>query len=160
MRGKVVNKHARHNLCFDHEAQEAAYEEGKGTVVPYRDVPLLAKLREVYSEMGESKGYPELKVESNYYYDTTTCGIGYHGDTERSIVIGVRLGTTIPLVYHWWYSKEHRGEAIPVTLNHGDVYFMSEKATGNDWKKWSMVNLRHSAGCAKYTVPKAKKMNV
>ena len=29
MRGKVVNKHARHNVCFDDKAQVANYEREK-----------------------------------------------------------------------------------------------------------------------------------
>ncbi|SOB74155.1 2OG-Fe(II) oxygenase [Cedratvirus lausannensis] len=32
MYGRVVNKKARHNLCFADTAQEADYERGKGTV--------------------------------------------------------------------------------------------------------------------------------
>lgn len=151
MRGRVVNKRARYNLCFDHDPQDADYEKGMGTIISYKDVPMLAKLHSSYSGLVEDKGYPELKVESNYYYDTAKCGIGYHGDTERSIVIGARLGTAIPLTYRWYYQKESVTDPIPVTLNHGDVYFMSEKATGNDWKKWSMVTLRHAAGCSEYT---------
>lgn len=151
MYGKVCNKKARHNLCFDHKAQSAVYEEGKGTIYPYSAVPLLGKLRSVFSNMVETEGYPELKVESNLYYDVTKCGIGYHGDTERSLVIGARLGETIPLTYRWHLGKPALCDPIPVTLNHGDIYFMSEKATGNDWKKSSHVTLRHAAGCSSFT---------
>ena len=43
---KVMNKHARYNLCFAPEGQVAKYEEGLGTVVSYKDVPLLSKIRE------------------------------------------------------------------------------------------------------------------
>ena len=39
MRGRVVNKHARYNLCFDDESQEPDYENGKGRVVSFSDVP-------------------------------------------------------------------------------------------------------------------------
>jgi hypothetical protein len=31
-----------------------------------------------------------------------------------------------------------------------DIYAMSEKATGFDWKKKTIVTLRHAAGCKKY----------
>ena len=31
MRGRVVNKHARHNLCYANKAQKADYENKKGT---------------------------------------------------------------------------------------------------------------------------------
>ena len=46
MYGRVVNKIARHNLCFDECGQEANYQAGKGTVVAYKDVALTSKLRE------------------------------------------------------------------------------------------------------------------
>ena len=43
MYGRVVNKHARHNLCFSEEQQEPNYEEGKGRVYAFNEVPLLKK---------------------------------------------------------------------------------------------------------------------
>jgi hypothetical protein len=36
-------------------------------------------------------------------------------------------------------------------LNGGDLYVMSEKTTGRDWKTKSIYTLRHAAGCEKYT---------
>ena len=39
----------------------------------------------------------------------------------------------------------------------GDVYVMTEKAVGSDWKKSTILTLRHSAGCKKYTTIKEKK---
>jgi hypothetical protein len=41
-----------------------------------------------------------------------------------------------------------------LTLQAGDLYIMSDKATGNDWKKSSILTLRHAAGAAKYTTIK------
>ena len=35
-------------------------------------------------------------------------------------------------------------------INHGDIYVMSEKATGYDWKKRNRLTVRHAAGCEKY----------
>jgi hypothetical protein len=37
MYGRVVDKKARHNLCFAESGHTAAYEEGKGTVIAYKD---------------------------------------------------------------------------------------------------------------------------
>jgi hypothetical protein len=36
-------------------------------------------------------------------------------------------------------------------LDDGDIYVMSEKAVGTDWKKKVIYTLRHSTGCAKFT---------
>jgi len=38
-----------------------------------------------------------------------------------------------------------------VELHDGDVYAMSEKAVGTDWKKKLVPTLRHATGCKTYT---------
>jgi hypothetical protein len=42
---------------------------------------------------------------------------------------------------------------MTIKLNDGDMYIMSEKAVGTDWKKKNICTLRHSAGIkgSKYT---------
>jgi alkylated DNA repair dioxygenase AlkB len=149
MYGRVVNKHARHNLCFGPIAQEPDYESGKGRIIPFIDVPILSKFNSMLPKIIGSNG-KNMVAEGNYYYNTSICGIGYHGDSERKKVVGVRLGAVIPLVYQWFKDSEPIGEPIRLELGHGDVYIMSEKATGNDWKKKSIYTLRHAAGSKKF----------
>jgi len=148
MRGRVVNKRARWNLCFAHEAQESNFANKKGTVVSYDDVPLLGGLRGSLETL--FIGGSDLQCEGNYYYDAAKCGIGFHGDAERKKVIGLRLGTPIPLVFQWYQKGERVGAMTRIDLHHGDMYIMSEKATGFDWKKRNVKTLRHAAGCEKY----------
>jgi alkylated DNA repair dioxygenase AlkB len=145
MYGRVVNKRARWNLCFDDEGQEPDYAAGKGRIVPFVEVPLLQRLHSVITKMGEvTQG---LKVESNYYYDVAQCGIGYHGDTERAKVIGVRLGTvSLPIHYQWYHRSKAVGERVDIVLHPGDMYIMSQKAVGTDWKSSSKYTLRHAVG--------------
>jgi hypothetical protein len=89
-----------------------------------------------------------LKVESNYYYDITKCGIGYHGDSERRKVIGMRLGnTSLPLYFQWYFDNKALNEPIKINLDPGDIYIMSEKACGTDWKRKKIYTLRHATGC-------------
>lgn len=147
--GRVVNKKARHNLCYGSSAQSPDYKKGKGRVIAYKNVPLLSKLKNRISDI-MNLDQNSLVAEGNYYYDITKCGIGYHGDSERKKVIGIRLGATIPLVYQWYLNSERVGSKIYLELDHGDIYIMSEKATGNDWKKRSTHTLRHAAGCDKF----------
>ena len=143
--GRVVNKKARHNLCFGDFDQEPDYAQKMGRVISFERLPRLSAVREYLRSLtGE-----ELVAEGNHYYDTT-CGIGYHGDTERRKVIGVRIGGTIPLIYQWYHQGEPIGEKLEITLNDGDIYFMSEKATGFDWKRRTIHTLRHAAGASKY----------
>lgn len=150
---RVVNKKARHNLCYDDSSQQADYAAGEGTVVAFRDVPLLESVRNALPDVfGLGAKAVGLKCELNKYYDPASCGIGFHGDTERKKVVAIRLGMTIPLVFGWWLRHEPVGEKHVLSdLSHGTMYVMSEKATGFDWKRSSIRTLRHAAGCEKFT---------
>ena len=55
-------------------------------------------------------------------------------------------GLDYPMAWHWFFKNKAVGNIIGVKLNDGDVYIMSEKAVGTDWKKSSIYTLRHSAG--------------
>lgn len=155
MKGKVVNKQVRYNLCYGNEAQKADYENKKGTIVAFKDVPYLQKVR---ARLGEffGKKCTNMLGELNYYYDINKCGISSHGDSERRRVIGLRVGTSMNLKYQWFHQFKPVGEGIMLNLNEGDFYIMSEKAVGTDWKKSKIPTLRHSAGADKYTTIKPK----
>jgi hypothetical protein len=148
MRGRVVNKHARWNLCFADEDQEPEYEKGKGRIVSWKHMPLVSRIREVISEWTFDE---LLNGEANYYYDIQKCGIGYHGDGERKKVFAVRMGESMPLYFQWYKYSKAIGFRIKVELGDGDMYMMSEKAVGFDWLKRNTATLRHATGCEKYT---------
>ena len=154
MYGRVVNKYARHNLCFGETHQDPNYEKGEGTIYGFDEVPLLSQIR---AKLGEVMGEcgVDLQAEGNYYYDLKKCGIGYHGDTERKKVIALRLGASIPLSYRWYIRNKNDGNQMNINdLDHGDLYIMSEKATGFDWKSSSKYTLRHAAGSDKFIYSK------
>jgi alkylated DNA repair dioxygenase AlkB len=156
MRGRVVNKLARYNLNYADFSQEPNYDEKKGKVVNFKDAPLINKIREnLPNFLGDKTN--KLFAEGNFYYDLKQCGIGFHGDSERKIVIAIRFGdTSIPFHYQWFQQGKPIGNRIKLKLNPGDVYVMSEKAVGTDWKKRIIPSLRHSAGCKKYLIIKEK----
>ena len=72
MRGRVVNKHARYNLCFANFEQEPDYKYGRGRVYNFSDLPRLNELRKRVHEYIGSIGYDidisELIAEGNFYY--------------------------------------------------------------------------------------------
>ena len=146
MYGRVVNKHARHNLCFADEGHAADYENGMGTVVAFHDVPCLSKVREKIREITGKFLY----AEGNYYYDNKKCGIGYHGDAERRLVVGVRVGCEMPIHFRWYKKSKVISKTQKIMLQNGDMYVMGEKAVGFDWKMRSKYTLRHAAGCKKF----------
>ena len=147
MYGRVVNKHARYNLCFDDKAQEPDYQNKKGRIVDYKSVPYTEKIKNNLKKIINE----DLKCEGNYYYDNSKCGIGWHGDAERKKVFGLRLGKKMCLKYRWYKNSKQVSDTITFNLKSGDLYVMNEKATGNDWKMRSKYTLRHSAGCKKFT---------
>ncbi len=150
MRGKVVNKRARYNLCFGEEDQNPDIENGKGTIVSWERVPKLSKIREFIAEITGDE-LSQVRGEGNYYYDIEKCGIGFHGDSERKKVFAVRMGEKMPLYFKWFQRSLPIGNPMKVDLNDGDMYMMSEKAVGFDWKKKKIQTLRHSTGCKKFT---------
>jgi len=148
MRGRVVNKKARRNLCYAPFEQKPDYPDGKGRIVAFEDVPELETIRKKLPEVFGDKA-KDLYAEGNLYYDVNKCFIGWHGDGERKIVIAVRLGADMPLYYQWYHRSVPIGEKMTISLSHGDFYAMSTKATGNDWLKRTIPTLRHAAGKVK-----------
>lgn len=150
MYGRVVNKKARHNLCFSTFDQEPDYAAGKGRVINFSQVPMLTAIRASLPEITSLPQLANLQCEANYYYDTTKTYIGWHGDSERRIVVGIRLGATFPLHYQWYHRGAPISQVLTLSLEDGDMYIMSDKATGNDWKQSSRPTLRHAAGDLKW----------
>jgi hypothetical protein len=74
MYGRVVQKHARWNVCYGNEAQEPDYEHGKGRVVSFAQVPLVNAIRKELANILGAKG-EALMAELNYYYDVSKCGV-------------------------------------------------------------------------------------
>lgn len=151
MYGRVVNKKLRHNLCFADFDQEADFENKKGTVIDFKHLPVLSKVREMIPKTIGKNG-KNLLAEGNYYYDIEKCGIGYHGDAERRRIWAVKLGAKIPLHFHWFLRGEPVGKTAKLSFSHGDIYIMGNKAVGTDWKKKVILTLRHAAGCPKCLV--------
>jgi hypothetical protein len=149
MRGRVVNKLARWNLCYADQAQTADLVNRKGTIVPFSDLPVLSHARAELPKFFGARGV-DLNAELNVYYDVTKCGIGFHGDAERNVTIGMRLGVEIPFQYQWFMEGKPVGSRINVELKRGDLYAMGAKAVGTDWKKRKIPTLRHAAGAPKF----------
>lgn len=77
------------------------------------------------------------------------CGVGFHGDTHRRQVLGVRLGSSL-LEYQWYHKFKPIGQRKRFVLHDGDMFMMRKKASGTDWKRSSVPTLRHAAGSAKF----------
>ncbi len=62
------------------------------------------------------------------------------------------LGKSSIVRYYWKTPKSFINEYGPndINVNHGDIYIMSEKASGFDWRKSKIYRLVHAAGSTKY----------
>ena len=146
-RGRVKNKKARGNNVLADFTQEPDYERGKGTVLAMSAYPRIAALAARAQMWLQQDGV--LICEQNRYDDAKKQGIGWHGDAERTVVFGARFGqatSRMPLMFQAFYKAEPVGPKTTIHLERGDVYIMSSKAVGTDWKSSSMVTWRHAAG--------------
>lgn len=159
--GRVMNKLARQNICYALDMdQKPDYAEGKGTIVNLKTKAKLFKAVERLKQMiaegliaiGSKTEVIINVVEGNRYYDLKKTGIGFHGDTERVVVICITIGGGggYPMRWQWFKDGMPVGKPIDIELNDGDVYVMSEKSVGADWKKKVIYTLRHAAGAEKY----------
>jgi alkylated DNA repair dioxygenase AlkB len=147
---KTLNKRARYNIVFGEENIEPSEDFKIFTVKSFNDLKYLKKLRKRIGKAFGPKA-KKLNAEGNYYFHKKS-GIGFHGDAERKIVICVSLGDSSILKYCWRKpgSSEQFGKSIDINVEHGDIYIMSEKATGYDWKLRSKYRLVHAAGHSTY----------
>lgn len=141
--GKVLNKIARHNLCFADFSQSPDYNQGKGRIVSFDDLEILGHVR---NQLQKIMKKPFFVAEGNNYYDSSKTSINFHGDRERKLVFAIRLGCSMPLYFHWFKDSRPVGSLFQTTLHHGDCYIMSEKAVGTDCLKKDIFTLRHAAG--------------
>lgn len=149
---KTMHKRARYNTTF--AEHDVAPSEDFQTPSTHAFPPTLAAFRNGLPSVLGDKAVG-LSAEGNHYFEPKS-GIGYHGDAERKIVICLSLGGSSVLRYHWRLpgSSEHTLSPVDVRVSHGDVYIMSEKATGFDWKCRSRVRVVHGAGSDKYIKPR------
>ena len=146
-RKKVLNKRRRHNLMYAEEGQEPDYENKKGRIVAWEQVPVLKRAVDRLRELGGPKA-ENLVCEGNKYKKfekKTNVGIGWHGDSERKKVFAIKCGHSMDLRYRWYHRRAIISPEVNLELNHGDAYIMSEWAVGKRWKSSSLVTVRHCA---------------
>jgi hypothetical protein len=148
----LTNRQGHFNNCYGEERKDPNPATKQGTVMAFDETVLVKQLRERLPMATQNPKLEGLAAEGNFYFDIKNCGIGAHGDAERKITIGMRAGEPFPLAFCWFKKGKTISQRIDVNLAAGDVYFMSDKATGHDWqegeKKGNSVGpyLKHAAG--------------
>ena len=134
-RQKWLNKRARYNICFGHQQRPLDLEKKSGTIASYHSVPLMTSCKSMIEVLFRVE---DTEAEGNFYYDLAKAYIGFHGDTERKIVIAMSLcdeDVKREINWQWFQDSKPFGKRMRTYLYNGDIYAMSEKATGQDWKK-------------------------
>ena len=101
-------------------------------------------------------------AEGNHYFLNKTktkkgkaimeSGIGWHTDSERTMVVGVRFGKPFLLAFQMFNGKEAVEKPLKINLGHGDVYVMSENAVRGKADFWQSqfpdgkYKIKHCAG--------------
>ena len=112
--------------------------------------PHLSRFRDALPKwLGEKAR--NLAPKANRYH-AIDGGIGFHGDVERNRVVCLTLGASMVLRYKWLAPADEIGPLgmMDIRLFHGDIYVMSEKATGYDWHNEAVLRVVHAAGSRKY----------
>lgn len=148
-RSRTLNKRARYNIVFGDKGTKPSKDYKQCTVQAFEAVPHLAAFRASLAKRLGGKA-DALCAEGNHYFDAAS-GIGFHGDSERKTVICLSLGRSSTLRYCWRMPGSSENTlCTDIEVHHGDVYVMSEKATGFDWRCRSKTRVVHGAGSSKY----------
>ena len=151
-RGRIVNKKAKYALKYNHLSQEPDYPNNKERIINFNDMPMLNQLKiDITKKLNLED---QMSATADYYYNMNTCGTSYHTTTNN--VFNICLGSSIQLHYQWFLNGKPLGDNISITLNHGDLYFISDKASGHDYKRKKIPTLKFAFGCDKYTKIKNK----
>jgi hypothetical protein len=149
-RKRVLHKRARYSIVFGDEAAAPSADCRQSSIIAYRDVPRFQQLRALLPAFFGSMA-ADLESEGNHYFHSDA-GIGFHGDSERRITLCCSLGAPTTLRFYWRAPFSLAPASAPVDLHlaHGDIYLMSQKATGSDWQNQSLYRLVHGAGASKH----------
>jgi len=146
----VITKRSRANNCITDNAQEPEIANKKGTILSFAMLPEMSKVRALIGKLFGER-YAHLWAEANRYGVGTETGIGYHGDTERCVVVAIRIGGGVnPIAYQWFHRSRPVGDQMRFSIDEGSLYIMGAKAVGRDWKKKKVPTLRHAAGHDKF----------
>jgi len=157
-KGRLKIKRAHKNMLFAAERQDASDDYTQATVTAFSEVPLLNKIRtSIQSLLGDRTA--DLEVDGTKYHTSfyekgddgkpmkKHSNMGWHGDDNKKIVVGMCLGASATLSFIWRLpgsQKNSTDTRVTVPLAHGDVYVMSEKTIGSDWKSSSLLRCLHS----------------
>lgn len=138
----IVTKSNNWSLCFADEPKVQNLKANEGTVVAFNDVPCTNHVRNKLVELMGST-VKDIVGEGRFYFDLYKCNTKHHGEINKKILICARFGAQFPLHFQWFVKWKAVGSPAKFMLNPGDMYILTNKAIGNDWRKATILTLRH-----------------
>ena len=145
LKGEVKNLKKRLNAQIADYSQDADVMSKTQKVVNWDTLPACRAIRDALKEI---TGEPVLNCDV-VVYPRDRCGIGWHGDRERALIAGVRLGHktgSFPLKFCFFHDWAPVSQVWTFEFAPGDLYIPCAKATGFDAGRPSVVSLKHAAG--------------
>lgn len=105
--------------------------ETRHEIINFDDTPNILKLKKHIFENDDD-------VVANIDY----CAIDFHGDPQRRNMVGIRMGTLTVMDFQWSIGGKNCGN-ITIMLDPGDMFIMSEYATGVNCNQMDVPVLLH-----------------
>ena len=92
-RQKTLNKRARYNIVFGQKTIKNSKDYKQNSIIAFSSLKYMNKVRNNLKNILGDKS-KKLNAEGNFYFEDKS-GIGFHGDSERKIVICLSLGKAL-----------------------------------------------------------------
>eukprot|EP00808_Paulinella_micropora_P002645 g38155.t1 len=132
-------------LHFGPTDQEQSFAAGRAGAVAFGRLPVLSRLRRGLEGL-LPEAWPLGPAQGLWYADSRWQGVYPHGHTDSPGVLGVRLGAPLQLHWHWYQRQALVGRRLRLSLDAGDLYLLSAKAAGFDWRRASALRELGAAG--------------
>lgn len=121
------------------------YEKKIPNMIDYNNIPLTHRIRDIIPNFIGDKA-KDLEGTGYNYWDVTKTGKTWNAQTDKRKIFGVHLGESSQIYFQWYFNDVPKGQRMAIDLEHGDMYFLSEKAVGFDGNKVNAPILRHAYG--------------
>lgn len=78
----------------------------------------------------------------------------YKGTLNKKIIIGLYIGESLFFYFSWFKDDKPIGKTCRFKLNHGDIYILTDKSLGCDFRKKNIPILKHCIGCPEKPINK------
>ena len=144
--GKLKKNKQKYKLIFsdlyDGYKRNSSLQNEMCTVYNYMRIPQLLSIKYFLESILQGP----FVIEGSCFYNTKECYVPMHREKEKKKLIGLHLGNTFPINFRWYHNTIHCSTVKTIQLNHGDIYIMSELATGNSKEKLTKLFIKHSEG--------------